>query len=186
MKKDKNMVKKIVIATSGASGVNLGLKTLELIPDYIEKHFIMSKNSQTVLEKEMKNITLHNNENISATIASGSFGVDAMIIVPCSMNTLAKIACGISDNLITRCASVMIKEQKKLILAPREMPFSAIALENMQKLASLGIIIAPPVMAYYSNQQTLEDMENFIIGKWFDLLGIENELYKRWGDENEN
>jgi 4-hydroxy-3-polyprenylbenzoate decarboxylase len=171
---------KIVVATSGASGVNLGLKTLELLPDSVEKHFIMSKNSQLVLHKEMKNITTHKNDNIAASIASGSFGVDAMIIAPCSMNTLAKIACGISDNLITRCASVMIKEHKKLILAPREMPFSAIALENMHKLASLGIIIAPPVMAYYSEQQTLDEMENFIIGKWFDLLEIENNLYKRW------
>ncbi len=175
--------RKIVVATSGASGVNLGVKTLELLPSFIEKHFIMSKNSQIVLDKEMKeiaNITLHENEDISASIASGSFGVDAMIIAPCSMNTLAKIACGISDNLVTRCAAVMIKEHKKLILAPREMPFSAIALENMHKLASLGVIIAPPVMAYYSEQQTLEEMENFIIGKWFDLLGIENNLYKRW------
>lgn len=171
--------RKIVVATSGASGVNLGIKTLNLLPDTIEKHFIMSKNSKTVLEKE-QNLVIHDNEDISASIASGSFGVDAMIIAPCSMNTLAKIACGISDNLVTRCASVMIKEQKKLILAPREMPFSAIALENMQKLATLGVVIAPPVMAYYSEQQTLESMENFIIGKWFDLLGIENNLYKRW------
>ena len=174
------MSKKIVIATSGASGVNLGLKTLQLLPDEIEKHFIMSNNSKIVLSKEMNDVTTHSNEDISASIASGSFGVDAMIIAPCSMNTLAKIACGISDNLVTRCAAVMIKEQKKLILAPREMPFSAIALENMQKLAALGIIIAPPVMAYYSEQQTLDEMENFIIGKWFDLLGIENNLYKRW------
>lgn len=171
---------KIVVATSGASGVNLGLKTLALLPKEIEKHFIMSNNSKTVLSKEMNDVTTHSNEDISASVASGSFGVDAMIIAPCSMNTLAKIACGISDNLVTRCAAVMIKEQKKLILAPREMPFSAIALENMQKLAALGIIIAPPVMAYYSEQQTLDEMENFIIGKWFDLLGIENNLYKRW------
>lgn len=170
---------KIVVATSGASGVNLGLKTLELLPKDVEKHFIMSENSKTVLQKE-QNITYHDNSDISASVASGSFGVDAMIIAPCSMNTLAKIACGISDNLITRCAAVMIKEQKKLILAPREIPFSAIALENMHKLASLGIIIAPPVMAYYSEQQSLDDMENFVIGKWFDLLGIENNLYKRW------
>lgn len=175
--------RKIVVATSGASGVNLGLKTLELLPASVEKHFIMSKNSEIVLKKEMKkiaNVTLHENEDISASIASGSFGVDAMIIAPCSMNTLAKIACGISDNLVTRCAAVMIKEHKKLILAPTEMPVSAIALENMHKLASLGVIIAPPVMAYYSEQLTLEEMENFIIGKWFDLLGIENNLYKRW------
>ena len=170
---------KLIVATSGASGVNLGIKTLELLPKTIDKHFIMSENSKIVLNKEM-NITMHENADISASIASGSFGTDAMIIAPCSMNTLAKIACGISDNLVTRCASVMIKEHKKLVLAPREMPFSAIALENMQKLATLGVIIAPPVMAYYSEQQTLDEMENFIIGKWFDLLGIENNLYKRW------
>jgi len=172
-------IKKIVVATSGASGVKLGMKTLKLLPSSIEKHFIMSKNSKTVLLKE-QNLEIHDNENISASVASGSFGVDAMIIAPCSMNTLAKIACGISDNLITRCAAVMLKEQKKLILAPREMPFSAIALENMHKLSTLGVIIAPPVMAYYSEQQTLNEMENFIIGKWFDLLNIENNLYKRW------
>ena len=175
--------RKIVVAVSGASGVNMGIKVLELLPSSVEKHFIMSQNAKTVLEKEMKGIFVHNNEDISASIASGSFGVDAMIIVPCSMNTLAKISCGIADNLTTRCASVMIKEQKKLILAPREMPFSPIALENMHKLSSLGIIIAPPVMAYYSEQQTLNEMENFVIGKWFDLLGIENSLYKRWQSE---
>jgi len=170
---------KIVLATSGASGVNLGLKTLELLPDNIEKHFIMSKSSKIVLKKEL-GVTTHKDQNIAASIASGSFGVDAMIIAPCSMNTLAKIACGISDNLVTRCAAVMIKEQKKLLLAPREMPFSPIALENMHKLSSIGVIIAPPVMAYYSEQQTLDEMENFVIGKWFDMLGIENNLYKRW------
>jgi len=171
---------KIVIATSGASGVNIGLKALSLVPKDIETHFIMSENSKTVLDKEMNHVIQHENDNISASIASGSFAVDAMIIAPCSMNTLAKIACGISDNLITRCAAVMIKEQKKLILAPREMPFSPIALENMQKLSIIGVSIAPPVLAYYSKQQTLEDMENFIIGKWFDLLGIKNDFYKRW------
>jgi len=172
-------MKKIIIATTGASGVNLGLKTLKLLPDSIDKHFIKTKSSGIVLKKE-NGLTIHNNSDISASIASGSFGTDAMIIAPCSMNTLAKIACGISDNLVTRCASVMLKEQKKLVLAPREMPFSAIALENMHKLASLGVIIAPPVIAYYSEQQTLDEMENFIIGKWFDLLGIKNNLYKRW------
>jgi 4-hydroxy-3-polyprenylbenzoate decarboxylase len=171
--------RKIVVASSGASGVNLGLKIIRLLPKNIEKHFIMTQNSEIVLDKEM-HITFHDNDDISASVASGSFGVEAMIIAPCSMNTLAKIACGIADNLVTRCASVMIKEHKKLILAPREMPFSAIALENMHKLAALGIIIAPPVMAYYSEQQTLDEMENFVIGKWFDLLGIENNLYKRW------
>ncbi|MEA1892475.1 MAG: UbiX family flavin prenyltransferase [Campylobacterota bacterium] len=170
---------KLVVATSGASGVNLGIKALKLLPQNIDKHLIMTKNSKIVLDKELS-ITYHHNEDISASIASGSFGVDAMLIAPCSMNTLAKIACGISDNLVTRCASVVIKEQKKLIVAPREMPFSPIALENMQKLSTIGVVIAPPVMAYYCEQQTLDEMENFIIGKWFDLLGIKNNLYKRW------
>jgi hypothetical protein len=96
------------------------------------------------------------------------------------MNTLAKIACGISDNLPTRIAAVALKEQKKLLLAPREMPFSAIALENMHKLAALGVIIAPPVMGYYADIRTIEEMERFIIGKWYDALGIANNLYQRW------
>ena len=109
---------KIVVATSGASGVNLGLKALELLPAHVEKHLIMSQNSRVVLSKEM-GVTCHANDNIAASVASGSFGVDAMLIAPCSMNTLAKIACGISDNLITRCASVMLKEQKNLS-SPRE------------------------------------------------------------------
>lgn len=172
--------RKIVIAASGASGVNLAIKALKLLPDDIEKHFIMSENSKVVLQKEQQDTILHDNSDISASIASGSFDVDAMLLAPCSMNTLAKVACGISDNLITRCASVMIKEQKKLILAPREMPFSSIALENMHKLSNIGVVIAPPVMGYYSEQSTLEEMENFIIGKWFDLLKINNNLYKRW------
>jgi len=96
------------------------------------------------------------------------------------MNTLAKIACGIADNLPTRVASVAIKERRKLLLAPREMPFSSIALENMKKLSDLGVIIAPPVMGYYSDSNNLEDMERFIIGKWYDILGIQNNLYTRW------
>ncbi len=172
---------KIVVAISGASGAELGLKVLNALPKSFEKHLVVSDNAQIVL-KEEQNITLYSNSDIGANIASGSFGCDAMVIIPCSMNTLAKISCGIADNLITRAASVMIKERKQLLIAPREMPFSAIALENMHKLSMLGVIIAPPVMAYYSQQQNLEDMENFMIGKWFDLLGIPNNLYKRWSD----
>jgi 4-hydroxy-3-polyprenylbenzoate decarboxylase len=96
------------------------------------------------------------------------------------VNTLAKISCGIADNLPTRVAAVALKEQRKLLLAPREMPLSAIALENMHKLATLGVIISPPILGYYSDIKTLEDMHKFIIGKWYDALGIKNNLYKRW------
>ncbi|MEA1918927.1 MAG: UbiX family flavin prenyltransferase [Campylobacterota bacterium] len=174
---------RIVVGISGASGAELGLKLLKMLPQTCEKHLIISDHAQIVLDKE-NDITIHKDNEIWASIASGSFKTDAMLIVPCSMNTLAKISCGIADNLVTRAASVMIKERRTLLLAPREMPFSAIALENMLKLSQLGVIIAPPVMAYYSEQKSLESMENFMIGKWLDLIGIENDYYKRWG-ENE-
>jgi len=172
---------KLIIAISGASGAQLGLKTLYALPSDIEVHLVLSKGAKLVLKKELpKNVQLHKNSNLAASIASGSFQADAMMIIPCSMNTLAKISVGIADNLITRAASVMLKERKKLLLAPREMPFSSIALENMLKLSNLGVIIAPPVMAYYSEQNSLEMMEDFMIGKWFDLFDIEHNLYKRW------
>jgi 4-hydroxy-3-polyprenylbenzoate decarboxylase len=96
------------------------------------------------------------------------------------MNTLAKCSVGITDSLITRAFSVMLKEKRDVVLAPREMPFNPIQLESMSKLANLGVSIAPPMLGYYSQQQTLEDMERFIIGKWFDVLNIEHTLYKRW------
>ena len=172
---------KVVVGISGASGASLGLKFVNALPSEIQKHLIVSNHAQIVLDKE-ENMTLHANDEIWASVASGSYGADAMIIVPCSMNTLAKIACGIADNLITRAASVMIKERRTLVLAPREIPFSPIALENMHKLSMMGVIIAPPVLAYYSGQETLDEMENFMIGKWCDLMKIENNLYKRWSD----
>ncbi|BCD62176.1 flavin prenyltransferase [Nitratiruptor sp. YY08-26] len=168
---------KVAVAISGASGAQLGLKAYKCLPTSIEKYLIISKNAKIVLEKESN---LFYNDEIWAGPASGSFGLDALMIVPCSMNTLAKIAVGIADNLVTRAASVMIKEQKKLLLAPREMPLSPIALENMLKLSKINVIIAPPIMAYYSKQKSLKEMEEFFIGKWFDLLGIEHNLYKRW------
>jgi len=173
---------KIVVGISGASGASLGLKFLHALPCEVIKHLIVSEHAQIVLEKE-ENTNIHQNNEIWASVASGSYGADAMIITPCSMNTLAKIACGIADNLITRAASVMIKERKILILAPREIPFSPIALENMHKLSMMGVIIAPPALAYYGEQTTLEDMENFMIGKWMDLMGLDNNLYKRWSGE---
>ena len=172
---------KLVIAITGASGVQLGKKFVDYLPSDIVAHVVVSNNALTVESFEHRQVTLHSSENIAASISSGSFQVDATAIIPCSMNTLAKVACGISDNLPTRVAAVALKEQRKLLLAPRELPFSAITLENMQKLASLGVIIAPPVMGYYSDASDLEDMEKFIIGKWYDVLDIEHDLYKRWG-----
>jgi len=171
---------KLVVAITGASGVALGKKFIDYLPTGIDVHVVVSDNAFTVESFENKQVTLHSGKDIAASVSSGSFQVDITAIIPCSMNTLAKIACGISDNLATRVAAVALKEQKKLLLAPRELPFSAIALENMQKLAALGVIIAPPVMGYYSESSSLEEMERFIIGKWYDVLGIPNELFTRW------
>ena len=170
-------MKKVIVAISGASGFRLGIKAFRSIPSSYEKHLILSQSAQKVASLEED---YYPNDMIEAPMASGSFGADIMLVVPCSMNTLAKVAVGIADNLITRAASVMIKERKTLLLAPRELPLSPIALENMHKLSQLGVIIAPPILAYYSEQQTLEEMEKFIIGKWFDAVGIKHDLYKRW------
>jgi len=132
------LIRRLVVAITGASGVQLGKKFVDYLPSEIEVHVVVSDNALTVESFENKSVTLHSSSNIAASISSGSFRVDATAIIPCSMNTLAKVACGISDNLPSRVAAVAIKEQKKLLLAPRELPFSAIALENMQKLLHLA------------------------------------------------
>ena len=118
--------------------------------------------------------------NMWDAAASGSSGYEAMIIAPCSSNTLAKVAAGICDNLLLRAAAVMLKEQRKLIIAPREMPFSPLSIKHMNKLSSLGVMFAPPMIAHYSKPLSLNDAENFIIGKWLDCLNIKNNLFKRW------
>lgn len=182
---------KITVAISGASGSNLGVNFVKKIPKEIEVFVVFSRSAKTALKLENQisvkdlftdypNVTVFKDSNIGASIASGSFKVDKMIILPCSMNTLAKCAVGISDSLITRAFTVMLKEKREIIIAPREMPLNSIVLKNMLKLSKLGVVIAPPVLGFYSAQQTLEDMENFLIGKWFDLLKIDNNLYKRW------
>ncbi len=171
-------MKKVLVCISGASTASLGLKLYNLIPPEYERYLVISNNAKIVLKKE-ENIFL--DDEIYAPPASGSFGVDITFIVPCSMNTLAKISLGIADNLITRAAAVAIKEKKKLIIAPREMPFSEIHLNHMLNLSKLqNVFIAPPIFGYYSKPKTIEDIEMFLIGKWFDLAGIKNEFFKRW------
>lgn len=181
---------RLVVGITGASGSNLGFKFLEYLPDNVEAFVVVSKgaklsykleNKQSFSQlKEKKNITFFSNSNLAASISSGSFKTDKMIILPCSMNTLAKCTYGIADNLITRAFNVALKEKREIVIAPREMPFSIIALENMTKLAQMGVTISPPILGYYSDSSSIEEMEKFIIGKWFDILGIENNLYKRW------
>ena len=178
---------KIIVGITGASGTKLGFKLLSLIPKEIQVYAIVSKAAKKALKleenlqyKQLENVTYLDDNNLAASVSSGSFKTDGYIIVPCSMNTLAKCAVGISDTLITRVFSVMLKEKRNIVIAPREMPFNAIQLENMTKLSALNVTVAPAILGYYSEQQTLEEMENFIIGKWFDLLNIEHNLFKRW------
>lgn len=131
--------------------------------------------------QDLQNLAaIHDDSDLAAAPSSGSFGIDATIVAPCSINTLAKIHAGFADTLITRAAAVALKERKRLVLGVREMPFSTLALEHAAKLSALGAVIAPPVLGYYSAQNSLEDMENFIIGKWLDLLDIKHRIYQRW------
>lgn len=131
--------------------------------------------------QDLKNrAAIHDDSDLAAAPSSGSFGIDATIVAPCSINTLAKIHAGFADTLIIRAAAVALKERKRLVLGVREMPFSTLALEHAAKLSTLGAVIAPPVLGYYSAQNSLEDMENFIIGKWLDLLNIKHRIYQRW------
>lgn len=129
---------------------------------------------------ELKKTQFLDDENLAASVASGSFGINATIIAPCSLNTLAKIKHGFADTLITRGAAVALKERKKLILCVREMPFSTLALKQMTKLSKMGAIIAAPVYASYFKAQNLSDLRKFIIGKWLDLLEIPHDLYQKW------
>lgn len=178
---------KILVGITGASGANLGVNLANIVSNLgHEVHLIISENAKISMQKESfsisvnSNIITHQNGEIYSSAASGSSKFDKMIVAPCSINTLAKISCSLADNLITRAAAVMLKEHKTLILAVREMPFSAISLRQMSELSALGVIIAPPVLAYYSNPKNLDEMENFIIGKWLDLLGIEHDIFRRW------
>lgn len=185
-------MKKVIVAISGASSIGLGIRMIQALIDQSQCYVILSKSAQIVWAKEAKRnlfdevakfgVKIYDESEIWAGIASGSFGTQMMAIVPTSMNTLAKIAYGIGDELISRCASVMLKEKRTLLLAPREMPFSSIALENMLKLSKMGVIIAPAVLGYYAGVKTLEEMEDFLVGKWLDVLGFEHQLYQRWGE----
>lgn len=182
---------KLVVGITGASGINLAVNFINNLPNNIEVFVIFSKAAKKTFKLEnnkklkdfflnKKNLTLLKDSNLGSCTASGSFKIDKMIILPCSINTLAKCASGISDSLITRTFSVMLKENKDIILAIRETPFNQIILQNMLSLSKMGVTIAPPILGYYSKQKTLKDMEDFLIGKWFDLLKIDNNLYKRW------
>lgn len=128
-------------------------------------------------------ITLVHPDDLFCAAASGSSAPDAMVVCPCSMGTLARVACGISGNLIERSADVMLKERRPLLLVPRETPLSDIHLENMLKLSRAGARIIPAMPGFYGRPETVLDLVDFVVGKVLDQLGVENDLYTRWGTE---
>ncbi|GAB6275256.1 MAG: UbiX family flavin prenyltransferase [Peptococcaceae bacterium] len=181
---------RIVVAITGASGAIYGTTLLEeLEKRKIETHLIISTWGKRIVELETvysfdcvseKASFSYGDEDMAAPPASGSFLHQGMVIAPCSMKTLAAITHGWAESLITRAADVTIKEKRPLILLPRETPFSPIHLENMLKLARLGVIIMPPIPAFYTRPETIQDLVNHLAGRVLDLLGIENNLVRRW------
>lgn len=185
-------MKKIVVGISGASGVPLAihlLKQLKALPD-VETHLVLTEGAKmTILQEskyriaEVENLAdiIYDNKNIGASIASGTFEVDGMIVIPCSMKTLAGITYGYSDNLLLRACDVQIKEQRTLVLVTRETPLSMIHMKNMLELSKISSIhIMPPMLTYYNHPETIEDMEIHIIGKILKKFQISIPNFKPW------
>ncbi|MHA1472516.1 MAG: UbiX family flavin prenyltransferase [Promethearchaeota archaeon] len=183
---------KILVAITGASGVELAVILLQqLKKSGIKTELIITKVAEKIVKIETDYkindiIELSDKyfevDDLTAGPASGSYKNNIMVIIPCSMKTLAAIANGYADNLITRAADVIIKERKKLILVVRESPFSAIHLENMLKLSRLGVIIAPPIPSYYIRPKSIKDLNEYFVGRILDNMGIDSGI-KRWGDK---
>lgn len=193
----------IICAVTGASGGPLSLRLLaELSRRPLELHLVFSQTGASVFLHETgvepsldslrqvlseapgdcakAAITMHPPDDFAATISSGSVKWDGMVICPCSMGSAARIAAGVSDNLITRAADVTLKERRRLVIVPREMPLSTLHLENLLKLSRLGAVILPPVLTFYHRPAAIEEHINFIIGRALDALGLDNDLVKPW------
>jgi len=197
----------VTLALSGASGMAYGRRLLEcLLAADLNVYLLVSQAAHLVakqelgvtlparagdLEKQLSaglgagdgQLRVFGREDWNAPLASGSNPADAMVVCPCSMGTLAAIAHGLSDNLIERAADVMLKEQKKLILVPREAPFSTLHLENMLALSRMNAVILPANPGFYHRPQSVEDIVDFIVARILDQLGIQHALMARWGDD---
>lgn len=183
--------KRLVVAITGATGVVLGVKILEALKqiESIETHVVVSKWGVATMKFEtdydMKYIReisdyVYSCNDVSAPISSGSFQHDGMLVVPCTMKTLAAIRIGYTDDLITRAADVTLKEQRKLLLVTRETPLSSIHLDNMKALADRNVIIFPPVTAFYTKPKTIDDIIEQTIGRILDCFGIHLDSFPRW------
>ena len=190
---DKNKAERLVIGLSGASGVAYGIRLLEALKELrIESHLVMTKPAQMTIAYET-NFTpkqvaakadhVHAIEDIGASIASGSFKTAGMIVAPCSVRSMSEIATGVTTNLLTRAADVMLKERRKLILMVRETPLHLGHLRTMTALAEMGAIILPPVPAFYAEPKTLGDIIDQMVGRALDLFGHDWPDVKRWGED---
>jgi flavin prenyltransferase len=183
--------KRLIVAVTGATGAIYGVRLLQILqamPD-IETHLLVSDAGVQTLYQELemnrKDVesladVIHNVREIGASIASGSFQSDGMIVAPCSMKTLASIAHGLSENLISRAADVVLKERRRLVLMVRETPFNLAHLRNMTAVTEMGGIIFPPLPSFYHHPQNIEEMINHTVGRVLDLFTIPHELTPRW------
>ena len=178
---------KIVVGITGASGAQYAYALLRNLDCHVD--LVISEDAKKVIAHEMDvgvrafeklASAVYGNDDTTAPPASGSYRFDAMVVIPCSIGTLGKVAWGISDNLITRAAAVALKEGRRLILVPRETPLAGIHLENMLRLANQGAVILPAMPGFYHGPKTMDDLVNFVVGKVLDRLGIEHTLFKRW------
>jgi 4-hydroxy-3-polyprenylbenzoate decarboxylase len=175
---------------TGATGAIFGVRLLEVLADAeVETHLIISKWAQRTIEHETSKsleeicalaTEVHGPGNMGAKVSSGSFQTEGMVVIPCSMRTVAAIAHGQGDHLVHRAADVILKERRKLVLVARETPLNDIHLENLLKLSRMGVNILPPMPAFYNQPETLDDMVNHIVMRVLDQFGISIDLIKRW------
>ena len=185
------MTSSLIVAMTGATGAVYGVRMLEVLRDLgIRTELIVSdwagtnlrlETGRTVEEISELASASYSATNLAAPPSSGSYQVDGMAIVPCSMKTLAAIATGYGDNLVHRAADVTLKEGRKLLVAPRETPFNAIHLKNMLELARLGVTVMPPLPAFYNRPETIEDLIDHFVARALDQFGIDAGITRRWG-----
>ena len=182
--------RRLIVAITGASGFTYGYRLLQMLqPLDVESHLVVSRSALVTMACEtplkFSDVTsladhVHRNDDIAACIASGSYRTLGMVIAPCSMKTLAEIACGTSSSLISRAADVVLKERKRLVLLARETPLTLTHLRNMTAVTEMGAVVAPPVPAFYANPQNLDQMVDHTLGRVLDLFDIDVSALRRW------
>jgi 4-hydroxy-3-polyprenylbenzoate decarboxylase len=184
--------RRIIVAITGATGAIYGVRLLQRLSAApgVETHLVISDAASLTLHQEVglqrRDVealahVVHRNREIGASIASGSFQTDGMVIAPCSMKTLAAVALGLSDNLIARAADVVLKERRRLVLMVRETPFNLAHLRNMMAVTEMGGIVFPPLPSFYHRPATIDEMVDHTVARVMDLLGVTNALAPRWG-----